>query len=337
MFVTSGVKGPYRTRARAAFISFIVQGRPVVALRTPNDLPPPIADELSTRLIKAHGNEKLFYWARIVNLFSIATKERWAGRRACIDLFSSFGVNHDEAEKLSWGSALLALQVGLPFDTYVFGDRDPSATRVLKERIQRLRISGAEIFDIALDDAPSEIFGRAHEIKAAKTNGPKITILTGDANDAPLVVRQLLPGFPGQRVILSFLDPPGAHFKWNALCDLTLHERMDLLILFPEDMDIERNLTDTERLDAYFGTTDWRALRNAPGNRGQALRNLYETRLAKLLDYKIGEIKVVRSRIGAPIYKLIFASKKPLGLKLWNEGCRQNPYGQDALYLGSEF
>jgi three-Cys-motif partner protein len=309
----------------------------VVALRTPNDLPPPVFDGLPTRLIKAHGNEKLFYWARIVGAFSIATKRQWAGRRACIDLFSSFGVNRDEAGELSWGSALLALQVGVPFDTYVFGDYDANATHALKERIRRLQISGAEIFDIALDAARSEVFARAHEIKAATTKGPKIAILTGDANDAPLVVRQLLPGFSRQRVILSFLDPSGAHFKWKALSDLTLYERMDLLILFPEDMDIERNLTDTGRLGAYFGTTEWQALRDAPGDRGLALRRLYEERLVKLLGYKIGDGKVVRNRIGAPIYKLIFASKDSLGLKLWNESCRQNPYGQDAFYFGPGF
>lgn len=305
----------------------------MVALKTPNDLPPPTFDGLPTRPIKAHGNEKLVYWARIVDVFSIATKNKWAGRRACVDLFSSFGVN-DEGGELSWGSALLALQISVPFDTYIFGDLNPSATSALSERIRRLRISGAEIFEITLGDGPSEVFSQAHEIKGAKTKGPKIVILTGDANDAPIVVRQLLPGFSGHRAVLSLLDPSGAHFNWNALSDLTLNERMDVLILFPEDMDIERNLTNTERLDAYFGTTDWRALQEAPGNRGQALRRLYEKRLVTLLDYKIGDVKVVQNRLGASIYKLIFASKDPLGLKLWNETCRRNPYGQDAFYLG---
>jgi three-Cys-motif partner protein len=176
---------------------------------------------------------------------------------------------------------------------------------------------------------------QARQVKAAPSTGPKVAILTGDANDAPLVARQCLPAFSGQRVSLALIDPPGAHFTWKSLVDLTGYERMDLLLLFPEDMDIERNLgnpADVERLNRYFGSTDWQRLREHPGNRGRAAREHYEKRL-RGLGYKPGYPKTVRHSGNAPIYRLIFASKSQLGIKIWNQSS-QDPDGQYGMYFG---
>lgn len=63
-------------------------------------------------------------------------------------------------------------------------------------------------------------------------------------------------------------------------------------------------------------------LREYPGNRGLAARDLYEKQL-KTLDYKLGYAKTVRHGGNAPIYRLIFGSKS-----------RQDPDGQYGLYLG---
>lgn len=161
----------------------------VVALRTPNDLPPPENDGLPARKIKAHGNDKLFYWASILNAFSIATSKDWAGARCCIDLFTSYGINEDDHHERSWGSALLSLLVPpFPFDTYVFADLSPKATTVLAERVDALKIPGLEIFPIALTNHDVAL-RQARQMKGASARGPKVAILTGDANDAPLVVR----------------------------------------------------------------------------------------------------------------------------------------------------
>lgn len=306
----------------------------MVALRTPNDLPPPDPDPWPTRSIKEHGNDKLFYWASILYAFSIATRYDWEGNRCCLDLFASFGINEDGRGERSWGSALLSLLVPpIPFDTYVFADRDHKATDVLAKRVEALQIAGLEIFRISLRDSDAA-FEQARQAKAARTRGPKVAILTGDANHAPIVARQLLPAFSGQRVSLALIDPPGAHFSWEAMVNLTAYERMDLLLLFPEDMDIERNLknpTDIARLNRYFGSTDWQRLRNHPGDRGLAARQYYERRL-KGLGYKLGFAKTVRHSGNAPIYRLIFGSKSKLGVKIWNES-RQGPDGQYGMYF----
>lgn len=306
----------------------------MVALRTPNELPPPDPDGLPARQIKQHGNDKLFYWASIANAFAIATRYDFEGRRSCLDLFASYGINEDAKGERSWGSALLSLLVPpVLFDTYVFGDLDPSVTAVLAQRVCALAIPGLEVFEISLANHDVAL-DQARRAKTAKVSGPRVVILTGDANDAPLVARQCLPAFPGRRVSLALIDPTGAHFTWRALDDLTTWERMDLLMLFPEDMDIERNLgnaADVERLNSYFGSSDWQKLREHPGNRGQAAREHYEKKLGTL-GYQLGSVKTVRNSGNSPIYRLIFGSKSSLGIKIWNQSL-QDPGGQYGMYL----
>ena len=52
------------------------------------------------------------------------------GRRACIDLFASYGLNRiDDTGELCWGSALLALHADAGFDTYIFCDKNPEAIK----------------------------------------------------------------------------------------------------------------------------------------------------------------------------------------------------------------
>ena len=158
-------------------------------------------------------------------------------------------------------------------------------------------------------------------------------MLRCDANHAPALVKAALPGFPNARVSLTLIDPCSASFSWHSLAALTLHERMDLMILFPEDMDIERNLAHEARLDAYFGCPTWRDAMQGHGNRGSALREFYKKRVAEELEFQFGDDKAVRASNGTEIYKFLFASKHRLGVKLWNETTRTTPDGQLALRL----
>jgi hypothetical protein len=165
----------------------------MVALRRlPRDLPPPLDDGRPTRSVHPYDRIKMHLWGGIVNASALAMKNKWAGRRACIDLFASYGLNRiKETGELCWGSSLLALHADAGFDTYIFCDRDPRATKVLAERIADDRYFGLPVFDLDID---SERAGaRTTEIKSAVMNGPKVIVLTGDANDAPVFIRELMP------------------------------------------------------------------------------------------------------------------------------------------------
>lgn len=298
----------------------------MAALRDiPGDLPPPPEDGRPCRLVHAYNTEKVRYWGRIVNTAARATKHKWRGRRGCIDVFAAEGFNRDEdTGELSWGTPLLSLSVDDPFDFYFFNDSDPDAAYTLAERIADPRLFGMPVFEL---DLGSETVGaQAQRIKGAKPPGPKVIVSTGDANDTPVFVKMLLPAWEQRRYSIALIDPPGLDFTWEALGMLTLNERLDLLVLFAEDMDLQRNLglylgPPGNKADRYF-PFGWRDVAwEAMPHEGPALRRFYKEKLGTQLGYEhTAEFDpVVRNARKSELYKLIFASKHKLGLKIWDE------------------
>ncbi len=94
----------------------------MVALRRlPRDLPPPLDDGRPARSVHSYDRIKMHLWGGIVNASATAMKNKWSGRRACIDLFASYGLNRiTDTGELCWGSSLLALHADAGFDTYIF-------------------------------------------------------------------------------------------------------------------------------------------------------------------------------------------------------------------------
>jgi three-Cys-motif partner protein len=180
------------------------------------------------------------------------------------------------------------------------------------------------------------VLEQGREVKAATPYGPKVVIVTGDANKAGPLVKLVLPGFPGQRLGLTLVDPYGSSYTWDALSALVLHERMDAMILFPEDMDIERNAGRGDpRFDRFFPSPRWREIVRDSKHLGRDLRDFYKSELHRQQGYFFGDDKTVRNSVGAEIYKLLYASKnKELGTKLWNACTHEDPSGQLQLYLG---
>lgn len=279
---------------------------------------------------KPHSSEKLFYWSRVLQEFARRTK-KWTGRRVCIDLFASCGINRDaESGELGWGSPLLALHAIDPFDVYIFGDKDRARAEVLATRVEDTHIA-AHVARLSLDDP--EIMRAALAFKGVSVHGPKVAVITGDANRAVPIVKRMMPAFDGRRIVLSIVDPYGVKFDWDSLAGLTLHERMDLFMLFPEDMDIERNLQHEERLDRYMPPGfDWQSAVKQSRNRGRVMREIYELGLKQELQLLVGEPKTLRVN-GHEIYKLLYASRNKAGLEVWNHARRESPDGQIELYL----
>lgn len=311
----------------------------MVALRRlPHDLPPPFDDGRPTRAVHPYDRVKMHLWGGIVNASAMAMKNKWPGRRACIDLFASYGLNRiTETGELCWGSALLALHADAGFDTYIFCDKNPHATHVLAERIADGRYFALPVFDL---DIGSESAGaRTTQIKGAVTSGPKVIVLTGDANDAPVFIRALMPAFEHNRYALSLIDPPSLSFWWESLEALTFNERMDLMLLFAEGMDLNRNLDryaaqEKSKLDRFIGTTEWRS-RMTTTRPTLALRELYKERMHKYLGYEwFGAYdRPVRNSRQAELYKLIYASKVKLGSDIWDRANKDDADGQISMLV----
>jgi three-Cys-motif partner protein len=173
----------------------------------------------------------------------------------------------------------------------------------------------------------------AGRFKALEVKGPKCAVITGDANRAVPMVKLMMPGLPGRRIALTMLDPYGVSFRWNSLAGLALHERMDLLMLFPEDVDLERNWRLRERTDRYMPTgLDWQRAISESRNRGRALREIYQAGIEGQLGLKVGTPKAIRAH-GREIYKLLYASRHERGLAVWDHARREDPDGQIELYL----
>ena len=283
---------------------------------------------------KPHSKEKLYYWSRALQEFATRTEYNWRGRRVCIDLFASSGIGQNpKTGELSWGSPLLALHGIDPFDVYIFGDLDPARTAALADRVDDTHILPVPATRIDLDDP--DRMRRARDFKGLDVPGPKCAVLTGDANKAIAIVKLMMPRFPGRRLALTMLDPYGPSFQWLSLEKRTLHERMDLLIFFPEDVDLERNWRQTDRINPYMPPhSDWRrAVRAAPRNRGRVLRELYEQGLKDQLSMKVAAPKAIRAH-GREIYKLLYANRHETGLEVWTHAVRVAPNGQLEFPLG---
>jgi three-Cys-motif partner protein len=221
----------------------------------------------------------------------------------------------------------LALHAIDPFDVYIFGDIDPASAFALADRVDDSRLVGAPATRIDLAD-PNRI-RRVGEFKALNVVGPKCAVLTGDANDAVALVKLMMPGLPGRRIALTMLDPYGVSINWLSLDKLTLHERMDLFMNFPEDVDLERNWRLKERIDRYMPHgADWqKAVSEAPRNRGRAFREVYSKGIEEQLGLVVGDPVVVRAE-NREIYKLLYASRHRAGLEVWDHARRVDPGGQ---------
>ena len=158
------------------------------------DFGSPERDGLPLRSISPHSTQKTHYLWKYADTaaLAMASPRAFPGARAYVDLYASCGVcETKDTRKLSFGSALLALQVTKPFDLYYLNDLDEEMTAALAVRVKRLGIPGASVipFDARGDDA----LARARSIAEVVTPfGPKVIVATGDANKAGRYIAELM-------------------------------------------------------------------------------------------------------------------------------------------------
>jgi three-Cys-motif partner protein len=309
----------------------------MVALHRPDELPTPPDDGLPVRKIKSHTLNKIHFWGNYFEAASTAIKSAFPAR-IYYDPFAASGVCEISATaERSYGTGLVALQATVPFDVYFLNDIDPEATAALAERARSIGVQGASVFE--LDLRAEGALDRARDLgKVVVPWGPKVIVSTGDANQAHWALKEIMPS--GWRYLCAVIDPPSAIYEWRALEALTFRERaMDVLTLFPDEMDIGRALDcyfpkdGNDKLDRYFPPgTDWRSAVDAsPRQAPSALRALYEDEINRLLQFRIGNPKTISMDGGRALYRLVFASKSDRGIKIWNSICRRSRHEQYEL------
>jgi hypothetical protein len=91
-------------------------------------------------------------------------------------------------------------------------------------------------------------------------------------------------------------------------------------------------------VDLFFGGTEWRAVFREHGNNHRFLMDHYKENLQRLgykeafRDDEVGDEPLIRNaRMGAPLYRLLFASKHSLGHDFWRKVTRRDVHGQAQL------
>jgi three-Cys-motif partner protein len=279
-------------------------------------------DGLLMRSSGAWALEKLDYLKRYIDAFVTSMHGKPWRAMQYIDLFAGPGKCRVRSSgEIYLGSPLIALTAAHPFTHYYFVDLDPDNIAALRER------------------------------SSASPLANRVQYFTGDSNQVVGEISQRISRMDrrfirGQwpSLNLAFLDPAGIDLYWSTVETLAQINRMDLVIHYPQ-MGLARampqvfELEDESKVDLFFGGREWREIyRESQGKRGLH-RRLIDYYKEKLCD--LGYAEVLRGdepeplmrneKRKAPLYRLIFASKHPLGHDFWRAVTSRDVYGQQRL------
>lgn len=278
------------------------------------------SDGLPVRCVGLWAKDKYFYLGRYFEIFTAAMRNKWKGELYYIDLFAGCGKCRvrETGEEID-GSALISLSVRYPFKRYFLVELNADAADALRKRIEN-----------------SLYKDRVH-------------LIQGDCNEK---IDEIIAEIPEKSLSLAIIDPTGLHIKFDTIQKLTKDRRVDLVITYPEGMDIKRNLSRYIKqshsiLDDYIGDKYWRKLfpqdikdivQLTSSHIEKKLIDYYKGNLGKLgyNEIKSGEeILIKSSQRNLPLYYLLFASKHPLGHTFWRKISSITPTGQMKLSLNN--
>ncbi len=242
-------------------------------------------------------------------------KGKWP-LRTYIDLFAGPGKCVDRnTGQTHLGSPLIALTSKHPFTSYYFVDAVDANIMALGKRCSASPIFSRVI--VRCSDANNEVANIAGELRQTRS------------------------------LNLAFLDPEGLELHWRTVAELAKVEKMDLIILYPQ-MGLSRcmpkvvDAEGTNEVDLFFGSTEWQGLFEAHRRGEEAflhrvLMDHYKANLTQLgyretlQDDEVGIEPLMVNVKAAPLYRLLFASKHPLGNEFWRKITQKDSHGQRRL------
>jgi three-Cys-motif partner protein len=270
-------------------------------------------DGLPTRSdVGAWTEDKLYYWNRYIEITTTAMvgNPKWRGGIVYVDLFAGPGIcTLRETGRRIPGSALLAAWAPKPFDKILVCEKDSTLADACRRRLANTAIAD------------------------------RVNLFVGDCNSEIVRIEREIPE---SALVLAFVDPEGLHVHLETLETLTKKRRVDLLVLFADRMDIVRNVDlyasqGESNLDRFLGlTSNWRQKWDGLNSRDPAsvckfFTDLYKDQLIDRLGYSALTDEVMKSTRSA-LYRVVYASKHPLGLKFWNEISKIDRSGQRGLF-----
>jgi three-Cys-motif partner protein len=213
----------------------------------------------------------------------------------------------DETKGYLDGSAKIAIGLAEPFDHYLFIDKSKKHLDELKAAIAR--------------DHPKLV--------------DRCIFERGDSND---VLKRWCAqrNWTKERAVV-FLDPYGMQVEWNTIEGLAKTKAVDLWYLFPLGIGVSRLLTRDgqipdswqKRLDAIFGTTDWRTrfyeVQRTPtlfGDKDSVGRSASEEKIQEFVTERLKSCfagvargLILRNSRSNPLYLLCFAAANKVGAR----------------------
>jgi three-Cys-motif partner protein len=269
-------------------------------------------DGLPTRSVQHWTQDKLIFWNRYIHITTTAMvgNPAWRAGLIYVDLFGGPGIcTLKETRKRIPGSPLIAAHAPKPFERIIVCEKDPEL---------------ANACNIRLQTSPAR---------------KRFSVLEGDCNN---LVESVGAMIPDRALTLAFIDPTGLHARFETIAALSGRGRVDLLLLFADAYDIQRNVEvyyqdPNSNLDQVLGPgSDWRAQWDGLDNRNSTnvrkmFADIYKNQLLRHLKYRVFGEHQMRSVRGA-LYRLIYASKHERGLDFWEKATHKDPGGQGRLF-----
>ncbi|NQU45217.1 three-Cys-motif partner protein TcmP [bacterium] len=225
-----------------------------------------------------------------------------AGKEAQDDSDFLEGFLEEDSQEFLKGSATITLEIDRPFDEYVF--------------IEKKRAHAADL----------ESLRKQHPERV-------IRVVVGDANSAVQDICRQKWG--GKRAVM-FLDPYGLQVEWPTLKSIAGTGAIDLWILFPVGVAVNRMLPRDgrisegwrKRLDTVFGTSEWfdRFYKTVsqPDMLGGIETTTKSATIESIGDYFVERLEeifpsvakrpcLLKTTQGRPLFLLCFAAGNPKG------------------------
>lgn len=267
-------------------------------------------DGLPSRDSGAWAEEKLYFWYRYLEITTTAMvgNPNWPAGLVYVDLFTGPGVcTIRQSDRRIPGSPLIAANTPKPFTKILLVEKDPEMATACEQRMQKSAASS------------------------------RYKMFVGDCNTT---IDEVVREIPSGALTLAFIDPTGLHVHFETIKRLS-ERRADLLILFPDAIDVVRNIDIyipnlNSNLDQVLGPgsnwrKEWAQLGSCDGiNTRRLFARIYQEQIERHLGYSQFRDKVIDGSRG-PLYRLVYASKSMLGLKFWNEALKMDAQRQKEL------
>ncbi len=271
-------------------------------------------DGLPVRESGSWAEDKLFYWHYYLSITTSAMvgKPAWSGGVVYVDLFAGPGICVERKTGRRFpGSPLIAANTAKPFTKILLCDKDSTTADACRRRM---------------------------EMSPARE---RYDLFEGDCNE---LIDDIVKQIPGRSLVLAFLDPTGLHLHFETVKKLAGRGATDLLILFPDAVDIIRNdkayyfEQPESNLDLVLGKdSDWRnkiaALESTDASRRRKLyADIYKSQLENHCGYRFFEEEVITDASHRPLYRLIYATKHETGQQFWVKSVQKDSRGQGRLF-----